>query len=90
METVFGLDAGAAPNPFLVGLATLTLLTAVAEQQPLVCIVDDAHWLDQASVQILGFVARRLGAERVAIVCAARTGIGDDVLGGSPSCTSAR
>ena len=84
LATVFGLHAGPAPNPFLVGLATLTLLTAVAEQQPLVCIVDDAQWLDQASVQILGFVARRLGAERVAIVCAARTGIGDDVLGGLP------
>ena len=56
----------------------------VAEQQPLVCIVDDAQWLDQASAQILGFVARRLLAERVAIVCAARTGIGDDVLAGLP------
>jgi DNA-binding CsgD family transcriptional regulator len=84
LATVFGLNAGAAPDPFLVGLATLTLFTAVGEQQPLVCIVDDAQWLDPASAQILGFVARRLLAEPVAIVCAARTGIGDDVLRGLP------
>jgi DNA-binding CsgD family transcriptional regulator len=84
LATVFGLNAGPAPDPFLVGLATLTLFAALAEQQPLVCIVDDAQWLDRASAQILGFVARRLLAERVAIVCAARTGIGDDVLGGLP------
>ena len=83
-QTAFGLSAAPAPAPFLVGLATLTLFAAVAEQQPLVCIVDDAQWLDQASAQILGFVARRLLAERVAIVCAARTGIGDHVLGGLP------
>jgi DNA-binding CsgD family transcriptional regulator/tetratricopeptide (TPR) repeat protein len=84
LSTMFGLNPGAAPDPFLVGLATLTLLAAVAEQHPLVCIVDDAQWLDQASAQILGFVARRLGAEPVAIVCAARTGTGDHVLGGLP------
>jgi DNA-binding CsgD family transcriptional regulator len=84
LATVFGLSAGPAPDPFFVALATLTLFAAVAEQQPLVCIVDDAQWLDQASAQILGFVARRLLAERVAIVCAARTGSGDHVLGGLP------
>jgi DNA-binding CsgD family transcriptional regulator len=84
LATVFGLSAGAAPDPFLVGLATLTLFTEVSEEQPLVCIVDDAQWLDPASAQILGFVARRLLAERVAIVCATRTGIGDHVLGGLP------
>ena len=66
------------------GLATLTLFAEVAEQQPLVCIVDDAQWLDRASAQILGFVARRLLAERIALVCAIRTGIGDDVLAGLP------
>jgi DNA-binding CsgD family transcriptional regulator len=84
LSTVFGLSAGPAPTRFLVALATLTLLAEVADQQPLVCIVDDAHWLDRASEQVLGFVARRLLAERVAIVCAARTGIGDHVLAGLP------
>jgi DNA-binding CsgD family transcriptional regulator len=84
LATVFGLSAGPTPDRFLVGLATLTLFAEIAEQQPLVCIVDDAQWLDHASAQILGFVGRRLLAERVALVCAARTGIGDDVLAGLP------
>jgi DNA-binding CsgD family transcriptional regulator len=84
LATVFGLNADPAPDPFLVALATLTLFAAFAEQRPLVCVVDDAQWLDHASARILGFVARRLDAERVAIVCAARTGSGDHVLGGLP------
>jgi len=84
LATVFGRSAGAAPDRFLVGLATLTLLAEAAEQEPLICIVDDAQWLDQASAQILGFVARRLLAERIAIVCAARTEAGDGVLAGLP------
>ena len=84
LATVFGLRAGPPPDRFLVGLATLTLFAEVAEQQPLVCIVDDAQWLDRASAQILGFVARRLLAERIALICAIRTGIGDDVLAGLP------
>ena len=84
LATVFGRSAGAAPDRFPVGLAVLTLFAEAAEQQPLICIVDDAQWLDQASAQILGFVARRLLAERIAVVCAARTGIGDDVLAGLP------
>jgi DNA-binding CsgD family transcriptional regulator len=84
LATVFGRSAGAVPDRFLVGLATLTLFAEVAEQQPLACIVDDAQWLDYASAQILGFVARRLLAERTAVVCAARTGTGDDVLAGLP------
>jgi DNA-binding CsgD family transcriptional regulator len=84
LATVFGRSAGPAPDRFLVGLAALTLLAEVAEEQPLVCIVDDAQWLDQASAQIFAFVARRLLAERVALVCAARTGIGDDVLAELP------
>jgi DNA-binding CsgD family transcriptional regulator len=84
LATVFGRSAGPAPDRFLVGLATLTLVAEAAEQQPLACIVDDAQWLDRASAQILGFVARRLLAEPIAVVCAARTGIGDDVLAGLP------
>jgi hypothetical protein len=84
LATVFGLSEGPAPDRFLVGLATLTLLAEVAEHQPLVCIVEDAQWLDQASAQLLGFVARRLLAERVALMGAARTGVGDDVLAGLP------
>src|SRR6478736_1407575 len=85
LETVFGLSAGPPPDRFMVALATLTLLAEVAEQHPLACIVDDAQWLDQASAQILGFVAHRLLAERIAIVCAARSGIGDAVLAGQPT-----
>jgi DNA-binding CsgD family transcriptional regulator len=84
LAIVFGLSEGGAPDKFLVGLATLTLLAEAAEQQPLVCIVDDAQWLDHASEQILAFVARRLHAERIALVCSARIGIGDDILAGLP------
>jgi AAA ATPase-like protein len=84
LATVFGLGEGPAPDPFLVGLATLTLFAEVADQQSLVCVVDDAQWLDKASAQILGFVGRRLLAEPVALVGAARTGIGDGVLTGLP------
>ena len=84
LETVFGLSEGPVPGPFLVGLATLTLFADVAEDQPLVCVLDDAQWLDQASARVLSFVARRLLAERVAIVCSARTGIGDGVMAGLP------
>jgi DNA-binding CsgD family transcriptional regulator len=84
LATVFGLSAGPPPDRFLVGLATLTLFAEVAEQQPLVCIVDDAQWLDDVSAQILGFFSHHLVTERIALVCAARTGIGDDVLPGLP------
>ncbi len=84
LAVVFGRSAGRAPDRFLVGLATLTLVAEVAEDQPLVCLVEDAQWLDQASAQVLGFVARRLLAERVALVAAARPGAGDDVLAGLP------
>jgi DNA-binding CsgD family transcriptional regulator len=84
LATVFGLSTGPPPERFLVGVATLTLLAQAAEQQPLLCVVDDGQWLDQASAQVLGFVARRLLAERIGLVCAARLGIGDDVFAGLP------
>src|SRR5688572_24543217 len=72
LETVFGVSAGAAPDRFLVGLAVLSLLSEVADERPLLCVVDDAQWLDQASALTLAFVARRLLAEPVGIVFAAR------------------
>jgi DNA-binding CsgD family transcriptional regulator len=72
LGTAFGLTAGAAADRFLVGLAVLSLLSRIAEERPLVCLVDDAQWLDRASAQVLGFVARRLLAEPMALVFAVR------------------
>ena len=72
LAITFGLSEGAVPDRFLVGLAVLTLLSEVAAEQPLVCVVDDAQWLDRASAQVLGFVARRLMAEAVVILFATR------------------
>jgi DNA-binding CsgD family transcriptional regulator/tetratricopeptide (TPR) repeat protein len=72
LATAFGLSSGESPDRFLVGLAALTLLSDVADDQPLLCVVDDAQWLDRASAQTLAFVARRLRAEAVAVVFADR------------------
>ena len=72
LRTAFGLGVGPAPDRFVVALAVLSLLSDVAEERPLVCVIDDEQWLDRASVQALAFVARRLDAESVGLVFAAR------------------
>src|ERR1700754_2702978 len=70
LRVAFGQEAGPAPERFLVGLATLTLLSRAAEEQPLLCIIDDAHWLDLDSAQVLAFVSRRLYADRIGLIAA--------------------
>jgi DNA-binding CsgD family transcriptional regulator len=72
LGVAFGLSTGPAPNPFLVGLGVLSLLAEAAEEQPLLCVVDDAQWLDSASARALAFAARRLEAERIAVMFATR------------------
>ena len=72
LRTAFGMSAGPPPDRFLVGLAVLSLLCEAAGEQPLVCVVDDQQWLDRASAQALGFVARRLAADPVAMVFGTR------------------
>ena len=72
LASAFGLVAGAAPDRFQVGLATLTLLADAASEKPLLCIVDDAQWLDTESCEALAFVARRLYADRIALIFAVR------------------
>ena len=84
LGTAFGLREGEAPDRFLVGLAALSLLSDAAEEGPVVCVVDDAQWLDAASEQALAFVARRLGAESVGMVFAVREPFGERYLGGLP------
>src|ERR687894_162498 len=84
LSTAFGLSAGPPPDRFLVGLAVLSLLADVAEERPLICIVDDAQWLDRVSAQTLAFVARRLLAERVGLVFALRESGDGDALEGLP------
>jgi DNA-binding CsgD family transcriptional regulator len=84
LSTALGVSGGPPPDRFLVGLAVLSLLADAAEEQPLVCIVDDAQWLDQVSAQTLAFAARRLLAERVGLVFALRESGDQHVLDGLP------
>jgi DNA-binding CsgD family transcriptional regulator len=72
LRVAFGLQEGDPPDRFLIGLAVLTLLTGAAEEQPLACLIDDAQWVDRASVQSLAFVARRVMADPVALIFAVR------------------
>lgn len=87
LGAAFGLRAGTAPDPFLVGLAALTLLAHAGADQPLVCLVDDAQWLDQASSLTLGFVGRRLLAESVVLVLAVREPVARESFAGVPDLT---
>ena len=80
----FGLSSGARPDRFLVGLAVLSLLSDAAEERPLLCLIDDAQWLDQSSSQVLAFVARRLAAESIVLVFAERESGELDALAGLP------
>ena len=82
LRIAFGLSAGPPPDRFLIGLAALGLLSELAGERPLVCIVDDEQWLDSASAQVLAFLARRLGTESVGLVFGARIPTGD--LAGLP------
>ena len=84
LRTAFGQQDGGPPARFLVALAVLSLLAEAAEERPLFCLIDDAQWLDRATAQALGFVARRLLAERIALVFAVREPSEDRELAGLP------
>jgi DNA-binding CsgD family transcriptional regulator len=80
LRTVFGERPGSVPDRFFVGLAVLSLLSQVAEERAVICVVDDAQWLDRASAQVLAFVAHRLGAESVGLVFGTR-GTSEELAG---------
>jgi DNA-binding CsgD family transcriptional regulator len=84
LRRAFGLAEGDPPDQFMVGLAALTLLSNASEDAPLVCLLDDVQWLDRASARVLSFVARRLGAERIAMVFSVREPPGERDLDDLP------
>jgi DNA-binding CsgD family transcriptional regulator len=85
LRVAFGREAGPTPERFLVGLATLTLVSRAAEDRPLLCIIDDVHWLDHESRQVLAFVARRLYADRVGIIGASNMLVSSEEAEGLPA-----
>jgi DNA-binding CsgD family transcriptional regulator len=84
IETAFGMSTGDVPDRFLVSLGVLTLLSGSVDERPLLCVIDDAQWLDHGSLQVLAFVARRLMAESVALVFAVREPKESHELAGLP------
>jgi DNA-binding CsgD family transcriptional regulator len=85
LRVAFGVASGSAPDRFLVGLAVLNLLSYVAEEQPLICLIDDEQWLDRASAQVFAFVARRLATDSVGLIFSARVPTSE--LAGLPDLT---